>query len=418
MATHVTKTGAVNSAILSTAVPVLTSTEINVVGDILGEGGFCTVSAVRRIKLLDDNDRPSLPGAQLYIGMDDDEKVDAGRNFATQFECYEKKYYTDHKIVLPGRTPPIDPMDTVQLPPRLALKRVKSSLKKKKYQIGVNDLMAEVSVLSKCSHPNIITLYAVGCDEDRERRNEDGDGDGSISSSLSISFAVIDQLRSTLKNKLYKWKEDRGVGIIQSKKAVHRLWLERMVDIKKVADAIQYLHSKGFVHRDINPANIGYTDDDVVKLFDFGLAKFVSGDEHINRATSSKDDDDNAIFDLTGCTGTLRYMAPEIALGLPYGLKVDVHSFAILMHEILSLSKPYIRLQANNFHDKVVVEGLRPSLDESWPLGIRDLLKKMWSRDSGQRLSSKDVMEILGNLLRGKDDDLYPTTWMDRLVRR
>jgi len=415
---------------LPASIPILTSTEITIDEDILGEGGFCTVSAVRRIKLLlhddggGDDHQSSSSTSHPHTGERGCEKVESRRKFAKQFDCYEQKYYLNQKIVIPGHTPPLDPMDMVLRPPRLALKRVKLSLRKEKYRVGVNDIMSEVSVLSKCSHPNIISLYAVGVNEDKGRGQDDASGDGDsdvddvMPSSPSISFAIIDQLQSTLKNKLYKWREERGIGFIHSKKAVNRLWLERMVVIMNVTDAIQYLHSNGFVHRDIHPGNIGFAGDGVVKLFDFGLAKSVGGGALFTTATSSSDTcDDNELFNLTGCTGTMRYMAPEIALGCPYGFKADVYSLALVIYEILSLSKPYLRVvNPDIFHTSVFIDGLRPTIDQTWPLGIKDSLEKMWSTDSSNRLASKDFMRVVGDLLRGDDHELYPSGWTVRLA--
>jgi serine/threonine protein kinase len=436
-------------------IPVITSKEIGV-SKILGEGGFCTVSAVRKINIelleedekIGDDDGSTLEDVKQEQGQKEtssppsqrkrrgehtknctnldftSNEEEARRRFAKQFKDYEKKHFSSRNIVLPGQrnsnaaNAAADP--AVQRPPKLALKRVKTSLKEVRYKTGVNDLMAEISILSKCSHhPNIITLHAIGFDErdasSSESTEKDKDDTGG---ERRISFAIIDQLRSTLKDRIYKWKDDRGSNIMNRSKKTNELWLERLVVMMKCADAIAYLHSRGIVHRDINPGNIGFTEDNVVKLFDFGLAKQLRfhnrGDDYEGVVHGSGDD--NELFDLTGNTGTLRYMAPEIAHGgsshnaLPYGFKVDVYSFALVMHEVLSLSKPYVRLNAENFHDEVVKGGARPPLNELWPVRISELLERMWSTDVAIRPSSKEVVEVLGELLRGDDVDLYPTS--------
>mmetsp|Transcript_9504 Transcript_9504/g.14243 ORF Transcript_9504/g.14243 Transcript_9504/m.14243 type:complete len:153 (-) Transcript_9504:344-802(-) len=91
-------------------------------------------------------------------------------------------------------------------------------------------------------------------------------------------------------------------------------------------------------------------------------------------------------------------------------IKVDVYSFALVMYEVLSLSKPYVRLTAENFHDAVVKGGARPPLNKLWPVRINKLLGRMWSTDVAMRPSSKEVVGVLGDLLRGDDVDLYPTS--------
>jgi serine/threonine protein kinase len=273
-------------------VPVLANTEIKI-SNHLGSGGFCSVSAIRNISLQ----------AEQSVNLNEEEK-DARSRLAKQFRDYEHKYFSPQNIVVPGHTPTMDPLE--QRPPRVALKRVKSNLPNERYKTGVKDLMAEIEILASCSHPHIIAIYAVGCDE------RDGDPEGRLASSIlskrRLSFAVIDQLRSTLRDKMHKWKEDRGFQFIKSRQSQQNLWLERLVVILNIADAIRYLHSKSIVHRDINPDNIGFADDQVVKLFDFGLAKVVEKDKSLTligqeRGISWEEDD---LFELTGTTGTLR----------------------------------------------------------------------------------------------------------------
>jgi len=65
---------------------------------------------------------------------------------------------------------------------------------------------------------------------------------------------------------------------------------------------------------------LGFDQAGCLKLFDFGLAKKLTP----SNAT------DNDLYLLTGNTGSLRYMAPEVAIGLPYNQKADAYSFGIL----------------------------------------------------------------------------------------
>jgi len=393
-------------SIISQHVPVLARRELDTTR-VLGSGGFCSVSAIKKVTVLSEQD----------ANLNADEK-DARRCLSNRFDQYYEKYHSANSIVVPGYTPPANPLE--QKPPRIALKELKSSLQNERYRIGAKDLISEIIILSHCSHPNIITLYAVGCDDK-------GDDDYSLPSSMianrKLSFAVIDQLRSTLRNKFYKWKDDKGIRFLKSRKAQNDLWLERLVVMIKVADAISYLHSKGIMHRDLNPDNIGFADDNVVKIFDFGLAKSLEGENTLEVEEKEEilvSGNDDELFDLTGTTGTLRYMAPEVALDMPYGFKADVHSFGLIMHESLSLAKPFVHVQPQTFIKEVMKEGFRPSIDESWPKVIKDLISKMWSSNIGKRPSSKQVVEILGTLLRGNDNDLYPSngSWKMKLETR
>ncbi len=103
-------------------------------------------------------------------------------------------------------------------------------------------------------------------------------------------------------------------------------------------------------------------------------------------------------------------MSPEVALELPYGLKTDVYSFSLVMHEVLSLSKPFVMLKDyEKFSEEVFRGGCRPNLDETWPTAIKILIQEMWSSDCAKRPSSREVANRLGEVLRGDDESLYPT---------
>jgi serine/threonine protein kinase len=393
--------------------PILKSSEIKV-DKKLGHGGFCTVLAVRKIMLSKDehpvqnttsnssSSSSSSSCSNTTPTLISQEKTRS--KFRKQFHDYENKYFS--KIVVPGynnsKQNNLDPMD--QKPPRVALKRLKDCLKKDddRYKTGIEDLMSEIEMLSRLNHPNIISIYAIGQEDDEYDDNK----------VFQPTFCVIDQLRGTLRTRLHKWNDDIGIKIFKSHQTFNEVWLERLVVLLRIADALSYMHSKGVVHRDINPDNIGFTYDNDVKIFDFGLAKALFDDKgEVNKAQVDE------LYDLTGVTGTLRYMSPEVGLGMPYGLKVDVYSFALVMHEVLSLQKPFIHVKAPVFQDQVMKGGLRPPLDESWPLGITMLISDMWSSDIGRRPTSKQVLDRLGSILRGTDVDLFPVKndWRARI---
>ena len=111
-------------------------------------------------------------------------------------------------------------------------------------------------------------------------------------------------------------------------------------------------------------------------------------------------------------------MAPEVALEMPYGCKVDVHSFSLVMYEILSLSKPYVMVKPQMFFEEVIKGNLRPTLDQSWPAQVVTLLQQMWSSDTAKRPSSRQVVETLGAILRGDDNDLYPNSRLQGMKNR
>jgi len=94
------------------------------------------------------------------------------------------------------------------------------------------------------------------------------------------------------------------------------------------AAGMEYLHSKGIVHRDLKTLNLLVTEDFTVKVADFGLSKVKSMSKSI----------------MTGSIhvmGTLAYMAPELLHGKPFNEKVDVYAFGIVLWEILTRDNPF-----------------------------------------------------------------------------
>ena len=128
-------------------------------------------------------------------------------------------------------------------PPRVCLKRILPELQDRRLRAAILDLKAEVELLALLGkddpHPNIIALHAVGLDD----------------TCKNVSFIVLDQLTSTLNNKLYKWREAQGLGIMISRKKMDDLWLERMLVVMRVSSAVAFLHKEGVVHVSVNRCN-------------------------------------------------------------------------------------------------------------------------------------------------------------------
>jgi serine/threonine protein kinase len=126
-------------------------------------------------------------------------------------------------------------------------------------------------------------------------------------------------------------------------------------------------------------------------ITDFGLAKELKG-YHTN-----------GYYKLTGNTGSRRYMAPEVAKVQHYNLSVDVYSFAILLHEIASLEKPFQGYTASKHMAQVVMGGERPRLDTastSWfPCELQWLFRKCWSPIPTERPTFTSVKTSLEDIV-------------------
>lgn len=135
-----------------------------------------------------------------------------------------------------------------------------------------------------------------------------------------------------------------------------------------------------------------------MKLFDFGLAK------ELDPSLKSEFDE---LYELSGNTGSLRYMSPEVARSEPYNLSADVYSFGLLLWQVCSLELPYDGMNRQDHAELVVHGNERPKLDNSWSTPLRILMKRAWEADPLVRPSMDSIYKILRReicALRDGDD--------------
>lgn len=239
---------------LTSACPVSNVTEMEV-GRMVGQGGFCMVCRVDKIELNEVNDT-SDKGARLRA------------DFAASLD--ENEY---------------------------VMKTLRMDLPEDEYVKGIVDLAIEAEFLSVLSHPNIISMRAIANSDPHETK----------------FFVVLDRLVMTLDRKFNQWRreveENSGFWLgpfgycCAREHYLYRTWLDRLRASRDIANAIYFLHKKSIVYRDLKPDNLGFDTSGALKLFDFGLAK------RMDTAERSED----GMYLLTGNTGSLRYMAPEVA---------------------------------------------------------------------------------------------------------
>ncbi|KAA8497226.1 Serine/threonine-protein kinase STY46 [Porphyridium purpureum] len=145
-----------------------------------------------------------------------------------------------------------------------------------------------------------------------------------------------------------------------------------------LAEGLKYLAENNIVHRDIKPANVLLGDDFSPLLTDFGFSRL---------ADSSGN--------MTGETGSYKYMAPEVTKHTKYSVKADVYSYAILINEIFCEERPFESLLPIQAAVAVVKKGQRPSQKKLGDEELKKLIQECWQDDPDRRPQWSLIIDTL-----------------------
>jgi serine/threonine-protein kinase len=166
----------------------------------------------------------------------------------------------------------------------------------------------EAIAAARLAHPNVVATYDTGADGD-------------------IAFIVMELVQGrTLRQVLTE------EGAMNPR---------RVIDIgAQVADALDYAHRSGVIHRDVKPANILLCDDGRAKVADFGIAK--AAIEAIEDATGAGAGSGNHDLTQSGAiVGTAKYLSPEQVNGEPVDGRSDVYALGVVLYEMVCGRAPY-----------------------------------------------------------------------------
>ncbi len=202
----------------------------------------------------------------------------------------------------------------------------------------------EAQAAASLSHPNVVSVYDVG------RHGK-------------LNFIVMECIE--------------GITLKEYMKRKGALSVNEAVDFtRQIASALEHAHAKGIIHRDIKPHNIIITNEGVLKVTDFGLARAVSAATNIAGGS-------NAI-------GSVHYASPEQARGGYTDEKSDIYSLGVVMYEMFTGKLPFdgetpVTVAMKHLEEKPTPPSeINPQISQE----IEALILKAMQKDTKERFSS------------------------------
>ncbi len=202
-------------------------------------------------------------------------------------------------------------------------------------------LRLEAQIAARLLHENVVRIYDFGQAD-------------------AAYFLVMEEVNGTSYSK--RWKQLTLV--------------ERLEVLAQVAEALDYAHHQGVVHRDVKPANVLLNASDVPKLSDFGLSMI-----------AEKGDQSKTI------RGTPHYMSPEQTRGGRLDYRTDLYSLGVMIYESATGGVPFSGTSTSIMSQHYAVEPERPRVRNSQVSPELDaLIMSLLSKRPGDRPSSGAVV--------------------------
>lgn len=212
-------------------------------------------------------------------------------------------------------------------------------------QMYLNRFYREAKAAGKLNHPNIVTIYDV--DEDKES---------------GTPFIVMEYLEGTT------LQEVIAEGILLPLDDVKSIVIQ-------IADALNYAHKQGIIHRDVKSANIILLQGLKAKIMDFGIARIASSD-----LTKSGQ-----------FMGTPNYMSPEQIDGkMPVDGRSDLFALGVIFYLLITGERPFSGDSFTSISYKIVhVNPIPPrTVNPSVPEVYNRILTRLLAKDPAQRYST------------------------------
>jgi serine/threonine protein kinase len=174
-----------------------------------------------------------------------------------------------------------------------------------------------------------------------------------------------------------------------------RVPLPAVIDMgAQIAAGLAAAHAAGIVHRDIKPENVMLRPDGLAKVLDFGLAKLARQPttSRASQSVRSVDTEPGMVI------GTVQYMSPEQARGLPIDRRTDVWSLGAVLYELVSGTAPFTGETSSDIIVAVLDREPRPltAISPTVPRDLERLILKALAKDRNGRHES--MTELAGDL--------------------
>jgi serine/threonine protein kinase len=227
----------------------------------------------------------------------------------------------------------------------------------------------EALAVARLVHPNIVQVFDFGLDEPTHRQ-----------------YIVMELVRGRSGAEIL-----REEGVLELRDALSI--------VAQACRGLEYAHRNDVVHRDVKPGNLLRSEDGVVKLADFGIAKAFS--------------DESSITQVGSVLGTAAYLAPEQAAGEQAGPAADLYALGVVAYQLLSGRLPYEAQSLTELALKQQRE-VPPRLDElnpDVPPQLAMAVDRALALDPRQRPASADELRgMLAEGVRGRGPAERPTS--------
>lgn len=275
---------------------------------------------------------------------------------------------------------------------RLALKQIRPDLMQHK-QLH-NRFLKEARITSQLTHPAIIPIYAIHSAPDLTY--------------YTMPYVEGETLKQVLRNARKLEKIGRKIPhVTESIPALIRIFLS-------ICQAVAYAHSKQILHRDLKPENIIVGQYGQIVILDWGLAKLLKTEpeSQAQRAEEVSEIAPHPLHHLTHVgkvVGTITYMAPERAVGMPANFQTDVYSLGVILYQLLTLKQPFHRESLKSFKKnmdrEVLIDPTEAAPYRDVPRSLSRVVMKCLASNPEQRYVTVDALvHDIENYIEGRSE--------------